>query len=62
MWMKEYRFFIFFRLYNNSTTGNLYGHVRQYETPFESEFTQKVDNVKAAVVEIDRTINFPTQN
>ena len=40
----------------------MYGHVRQYEAPFESEFTQKVDNVKAAVVEIKKTINFPTQN
>ena len=62
MWMKEYSFLIYFRLYNNSTTGNLYGHVRQYETPVESEFKQKVDNVKTAVVEVQKIINFPTQN
>ena len=55
-------FFTYFRLYNNSTTGNLYGHVRQYETPFESEFTQKVDNVNAAVAEVEKTIDFSTQN
>ena len=35
-------------------------HMELYH--MKSDFTQKVDNVKAAVVEIEKTIKFPSEN